>query len=593
MHWLALQSASCAAQLLGAGGGKNAGGSADGGADRSADSQADATLALVDPDAALAWCALRFSPKVAWVLQDAGAGKSGSKSKGTGTGTGTGTNQGTNSGTSHTVSKAVASQAHAPKPPEEFGPSFTAAVLVLEVSASERLFGGRRALLQQISEAIGPLALIKRGQGATSLIAVGRLLAAAPGVPPASVAPDDLPLQALIAARPHLPTLARLGCQTWGQLRALPRGGVSRRFGAPLLEALDAAYGLRPEVYPWLALPEVFEQALELPSHVESASALMFGARRLLAQLQVWLQARQQGVLGLELVWQMDPRRDTATQGQLQIRTAQATLQVAHLQRLLAEHLDRVTLPSPAVGLVLRTLQTAPLAHASASLLPDEVKQGDSWHQLIERLTARLGAQQVQQLQACDDHRPERMQAWVSATPKAGAALMASAQSPKNLSASKSTAAKSNATKLRAISAGGISAAGYLPSQLSPDGASNVDALYPTWLLARPLPLAMRGDTPLYQGPLTLLVGPQRLETGWWHELDAGLAPANVAAGSVAPGSAVPQAGLAVRDYFIAKSECAGLVWVFRERLPGNGRGAGSASEPNLPEVRWQLHGFY
>jgi len=91
-----------------------------------------------------------------------------------------------------------------------------------------------------------------------------------------------LPLATLAAAVPHLATLAALGCTRWGQLRALPRAGVARRFGAPLLQALDQACGQARTSHPWLLLPEVFDVSLELAAQVETAPALLFGARRLL-----------------------------------------------------------------------------------------------------------------------------------------------------------------------------------------------------------------------------------------------------------------------------------------------------------------------
>jgi protein ImuB len=87
-------------------------------------------------------------------------------------------------------------------------------------------------------------------------------------------------------------------------------------------------------------------------------------------------------------------------------------------------------------------------------------------------------------------------------------------------------------------------------------------ALYPTWLLEQPLPLAIQAHRPLYQGALQLLVGPQRLEVMGWDQVDA------------------PAATL--RDYFIALSPHAGLLWVYRERLP-QGRGSDA----------WYLHGIY
>ena len=49
------------------------------------------------------------------------------------------------------------------------------AALVMEVSASERLFGGRTALLAQLFETNRAPALVEYAQGATSLIAFARL----------------------------------------------------------------------------------------------------------------------------------------------------------------------------------------------------------------------------------------------------------------------------------------------------------------------------------------------------------------------------------------------------------------------------------
>ena len=395
-------------------------------------------------------------------------------------------------------------------------------VVVLEVSASERLFGGRRQLLAQMLQSSQSLPHLRRAQGASALLAMARLQLAAG----ASREPDHLPLATLVEAQPHLATLQRIGCTCWGDLRALPRGGVARRFGAALLDALDRAYGLKPEVYPWLVLPEVFDMPLELSAQVEAAPALLFAARRLLAQLQVWLRARQRGVLAFELAWQMDARRNTATHGSLVLRTAVPTLDMQHLQRLLSENLARTTLPAPVLYLRLRSIETAPLPGASASLLPDELRAGDSLHQLLERLSARLGPEQVLRALPCADHRPEHMQRWevAAATQDGAAAAPVTPGSP-------ALAGKRKKTRHA--------------TQAAPASAD----LYPTWLLATPLKLAVRQDRPLYQGPLTLLVGPQRLEAGWW-------------------GTGAPAKNLVtLRDYFVARSAQAGLLWIYRERL--------------------------
>lgn len=397
--------------------------------------------------------------------------------------------------------------------------------LVLEVSGSERLFGGRAALVNRITHDPKPLEAVELAEGSTALVALGRLWSLAPLCPP-----DDLPLHALAAARAHLVVLQRLGCLTWGQLRSLPRGGLVRRFGAGLVDALDRAYGQQPEVYPWLSVPEVFDAPLELAASVETATAMVFGARRLLRQLQVWLRLRQRGVLALELLWQLDSRRSNALHtdahhqggawGHLQLRTAQPTQDMQHLQRLMVEQLARVHLPAPVLMLRLRSVQTQVLAGESLSLLPEDLRAGDPVQQLLERLSARLGPQQVLRPALRADFRAEHMQAW-------------------------SPALDLPQLVVRAV------------SEVAPGWA-----LYPTWLLATPQALEQRAGCPQYHGNLELLAGPQRLESGWLEG----------------------DGDSALRDYFVARSQTAGLVWIFRDRLAN-----GLTNKP----ARWYLHGLF
>ncbi|MDT8989638.1 DNA polymerase Y family protein [Curvibacter sp. APW13] len=414
-------------------------------------------------------------------------------------------------------------------------------VLVMELSGSVRLFGGQAALLRRIYIENKPLAPVEYAQGATSLVAVGRLLAGSPLHAP--LPPEALPLQALAAARPHAELLARMGVRTWGQLRALPRGGVVRRFGQGLLDALDRAWGDAPETYDWLQAPARFAQRVELAASVDSAPGLLFGARRLLALLLEWLRARQHGVLALELVWELDARRanlrhrDAYHQGdhcgRLLLRTAQPTQDMAHLQRLLAEHLARVQLPAPVLVLQLHSRQTAPMGGESHSLLAQVQRQGEALQPTLERLAARLGAEQVLGVQLCDAHQPEAMQHWAPHT---------GTLPPHPV-----------AIKKRAVHAH----SSWAGAQWGMDAAAAPAALAQAARLLPPLLL----EPPSRVAPQRLrLLGPvQRLETGW---LDG-----------------VP----VLRDYRLAQLAGVGLVWVFRERLAAR-------SDAETP---WYLHGVW
>lgn len=396
--------------------------------------------------------------------------------------------------------------------------------LLVETSASERLFGGRRALLRKLFEGMGQeegLPEVLWARGPTSLLALAflKLRRAGEALPPE--VPDGLPLETLEAALPHAATLERTGCRTWGQLRALPRAGVARRFGAGLLFALDAAYGEQPEGHTWITLPESFDMKVELPALATTAPELMWTAQRLLSQMALWLQARHHGAVALEFEWTLDLKRldgvELPAHEQAVIRTAQPTQDMAHLRRLVSENLERTVLRAPANHLRLRTLETQPWAGASRSFLPEDNLKGDRLHHFIERVSARLGAHNVIVPVPRADHRPERMQSWRPA----------------------------NAVPKRAME------------------EVRSDALYPAWLLPEPLKLKVKDNKPQYEGPLERLVRAWRVETGWWE----GGEPA-------------------LRDYYIARSEGAGLVWIYRELTSG-------AQAEELREHRWYLQGLY
>ncbi len=399
------------------------------------------------------------------------------------------------------------------------------AAVVMEVEASVRLFGGRRALRDRVAAegrelGVAALAWAPTSLAATALARAGR----ENGISrPLAELLDGLPLATLSAAAAHAPTLALLGCRTLGELRRLPRGGVVRRFDAALLVALDQAYGLRPEAHAWVALPEHFEARLELPARVELAPALLFGARRLLLAMCGWLAARHAGAAGFTLRWMHDAMRprEAGSGGELTVRTGAPMRDIEHFSRLLAEHLAHVALAAPVGDLALQALDVVPLAEASASLLPDPHADGEALALVLERLAARLGPRRVCRPVLVDDHRLEWAQHWQPA-----------------------------------------------PARLPKPPAAPAGQPQPTFLLAEPLPLAVRDHRPLFQGPLQLLAGPHRVEGGWWHRLerDGAQTSATVA-----------------RDYWVALSAHAGVLWVFQRRVA-----AGNDNEP-----MWFLHGSF
>ena len=379
--------------------------------------------------------------------------------------------------------------------------------VVMELAASVRLFGGQRALRERVQAEGAELGV---GQLAWAPNSLAALALARAGVEnglqqPLDALLDALPMDTLSAVRPHRLTLAHIGCRTLGDVRRLPRGGVARRFDKQLLAELDRAYGRAPEVHAWIELPEHFAQRLELMFRVDDAPALLFGARRLLLSLCGWLAARHSGTTAFTLRWAHDAMRakSAGEGGSITIRTAEPTRQLDHLCRLLAEHLARVELLSPVGDLELVADAVVPLEEKSASWLPDEAEGREPLHLVLERLAARLGPQRVLRPVLCEDHRPEWMCRWQPA-----------------------------------------------PEPLPRKPVAGNGLPQPGFILAAPIKLLVRAHRPYYQGELQLLAGPQRVEGGWWDRDEAAGQIRNV-----------------VRDYWVAQSAHAGVLWVFQTRL--------------------------
>jgi protein ImuB len=394
--------------------------------------------------------------------------------------------------------------------------------VVLELEQSLRLFGGDAPLHERVEAGAVEMGVSFTAWAPTSLAA---LAFARAGIRDGFERPlakllDPLPFEHLSAVHAHAPTLARLGCRTLADVRKLPRGGISRRFDKELLLALDQAYGLRPEVHNWVVLPQTFAARLELPGRVETASSLMFGARRMLLQMGGWLAARHAGVTAFKMRWCHDTMRarDAGEGADITIRTAEPTQNVDHLCRLLSEHLAKVQLLAPVSDIEISATEVTAIVQQSHSLLPDTVRQGESLVQVLERIEVRLGKKRVLRPVLVEDHRLEWTQRWQAIDAPRPNATMRQTPVPQ-----------------------------------------------PAWILRKPMKLAMLKNRPIYQGPLQLLVGPDRVEGGWWHraEGEGGARGLNVQ-----------------RDYWVALSAHAGALWIFQQRLATD-------------ETAWYLHGHF
>ncbi len=361
--------------------------------------------------------------------------------------------------------------------------------VLLEVQGSLRLFGGVRRLLRRAQALAGStgararLALAPTASAAWVLSTSGVTRRRMLQVRTCARQLDRVPVTALEELLPIAPRqtelLQALGVQRLGQLRSLPRAGLQRRLGRPLVMALDHAYGEQPDPRPWFAPPERFELQRELLQRADDAGVLSAAVEALLPALHGWLQLHWHAATDLSLRLEHEHGREPLPDTVLRLKLSTPSRDIAQLALLWRERLQRHALPAPVYALALTLDASAPHGGTPGELLSTPGQTAASHAALLDRLVARLGNERVQRVEPLADHRPERAQRSVPVT-----------QSP--------TVAPP-ADSVRAINA---------PPR-------------PTWLLRQPQPLADDDyGRPLHGGPLTLCSRPERIESGWF---DGGL----------------------------------------------------------------------
>jgi protein ImuB len=349
--------------------------------------------------------------------------------------------------------------------------------VLLDVSASLRLFGGIRHICHQVRDIVRSIGVSARvsvaptGQGAwllarrsnhrvLKLHSLERRL-------------DALPFGYVPELRPYADWFGGLGCHALSDVRRLPRAGLKKRCGVDLLDSMDRAYGLSPELFDWLEVPPSFSARVELPDRIEHAEAILFTARRLIVQLCGWLSAQQLALTHVTLLIEHERGRDAIEPTAIDIALAEPTWHEEYLVRLLKERLGRVELAAAAIAVRLTATKVQPAEPPSDTLFPEPGGSAEDHNRLIELLVARLGAENVLRPAPTSDHRPERADRWVPV------------QGPEKPEAA--------------------------PPELP----------RPTWTLEKPVRLLLRDHRPFYGSKLKLVSPAERIESGWF---DGGLA---------------------------------------------------------------------
>jgi protein ImuB len=346
-----------------------------------------------------------------------------------------------------------------------------------------------------------------------------------------------LPLAALGLDEKTVADLSRAGLRRIGDIALRPRAPIAARFGADVMNRLDALCGLeRGAISPRFAAPDFsaerrFASAI---SRREDVEATIGGLAKDLVTL---LDRQAKGGRRFEVrLFRVD-----GAMRRIGVGAGRPLNDPRTIARLFRERLDAPGEEEIDAGygidlVRLSCLVAEPLAVSQKEL--DEAQEGErerNLADLLDRLSARLGARRVTRLEFIDTHIPEF----------AVAAIPASARM---------------APKARSLP----------PSLLEERGAQAPSPTRPLRLFERPELIEAIAEIP--DGPplrfkwrrvlheIAAIEGPERIAAEWWRRADA-----------------------LTRDYFRAEDTQGRRFWLYREGLYGR----------ETIRAKWFLHGLF
>jgi len=390
--------------------------------------------------------------------------------------------------------------------------------LWLDLSGVAHLFGGEQAMAARIVHFCARLGLSARiaiagTAGAAHALArhgprsggggSDKVLICAPGGEAQALA--RLPIAALRVEDEVVSAARRLGIETIGDLIAMPRGPLGRRFGATLLTRLDQALGRAAEAVEPIVPEAPPSAAARFAEPIATAEAIAAALGSLIVVLVATLEKK--GLAARRLILRC--ARVDGEEQRIAIGTARATRDGAHLLALLAARIEAI---DPGFGIDAMTLvgeRCEPLGPVTIeSALAGEAPAPDL-APLIDRLAGRLGARCLFRMRALESDVPERSLCAVPPLDEAGG--QQPSQWPKHWP-----------RPVRLLA--------------PPEPVDKVVALLPD---GAPRRFTWRGDTHVVRQA----DGPERIYGEWWRSRNE---------------------AQAVRDYFQVEDEAGARFWIFR-----------------------------
>jgi len=395
--------------------------------------------------------------------------------------------------------------------------------LFLDITGTDHLWGGEAAMLADLVARLARwgvparAAIADTAGAAWALARFGpqggeNLAIAPPGGQRAAI--EDLPVAALRLEDAAEAQLPRLGLHRVGQLLALPRAQLAKRFGLATTLRLDQALGQAAEALTFRRPATPWFDRLAFFEPISAPEDLARVAGDALALICARLEAEGRGAKRFEVVFhRLDGQAFPVRAG-----LARIGRDAKRLTRLIVPKLDRV---DPGFGVEVVTVHAAavePMAAAQERLDADaEATLDETLAPLIDRLVNRLGENRVWRADPYQSHVPER-------------------------------------SVVRVAPLDPPAATGWDP-----------DRPRPVRLFRRPEAITALAKVP-DDAPVSFTwrgrshrvrraEGPERIGQEWWR--------AGVGETDTGPGK--------VRDYYRVEDDAGGRFWIFRQGLFGGG----------------------
>jgi protein ImuB len=282
--------------------------------------------------------------------------------------------------------------------------------LLLDVTGAAHLFGGERAMLDQIRGRLRDQGFAVRGALASTMMAARALARYGDGVivPPGgeSEAVAPLPIEALYLDPVTTHAFRRAGLKTVGAAASRKRSELTARFGARMVFRLDGALArAETPISPRKPLPDYrAERAFAEP--VATCDILLSTLTELAAALAAALEKQGEGARQLEAAF----FRADGQVRRIAVQTGSPIREPGIVERLFREKLDALIDPvDPGFGFDLIRLSAtrAERAEHEAADFDAGTNAKKDIRFLIDRLAARFGTQRILAFEPMDTHIPE------------------------------------------------------------------------------------------------------------------------------------------------------------------------------------------